>query len=212
MRPATYNFKRTLSTVVQLNTQVVPAGWTATGNALHRQFSYKLSDLPDYGDFTSMFAQYRLTGVKLELMFSNTVSGTTTNPSQPGAAQMFSNSQIIMWLAPTPLLSATRILGPDNFAKMPSAKKRLCINGGRPIVTYARLKQRSVTFGGGDPPADDYAAVTPKFIGTHEPHTPHYGQNMCLERADQALFAGEQANYQDVRIFATYYVQCRQVE
>ena len=210
LRPKIYYFKRMLSEVVQLNTQSPPAGWSATGTALHRQFVYKLSDLPDYSDFTNLFNQYKLTGCKIQLLFSNTESGAVANVGNISNPQnMHSNAQVIMWIAPNPTGQATTVT-PATMLTISSHKKRLCLNGGRPINVYKRLHQLQETHGGSG--NTDFAYVRPRLISTNEPHTLHYGQSICLEKADQTLFSGSSHNYQSVRILYTYYIVCKQVE
>ena len=210
MRPATYAFKRSYSDLVQLNTATPPAGWTTVGNALYRQFEYKLSDLQDYGDFVGMFKQYKLTGVKLEFFFSNTVAGPTASDNDATPPQTFSNSQIIMWMAPSPSGDGVP-LGPDNMMSIQSATKRYGINGGRSIKTYAKLKQHSQLSGATNIDTTDMGMVNPRFVSTLEPHTPHYGQNIVIEKVDQSQFANLQTNYQTCRIISTYYIVCRMV-
>lgn len=208
MRPATYAFKRSYSEVVTLNTSSPPVGWSATGNALHRQFVFKLSDLVDYQDFTNLFNQYKLTGVKIQLLFSNTASSAVSSLSSSVPATN-SNSQIIMWIAPNPV-GDTTVIGPLQMLKISAHKKRLCLNGGKPITMYKKLNQLSEIHGGGS--NTDYAMVSPRWVGTYEPHSLHYGQNICLEKADQGVFAANATNYQSVRIIYTYYIKTRQVE
>lgn len=209
LKPKTYLFKRSFSEVVQLNTQTIPTGWEKTGNALYRQFVYKLSDLLDYSDFTNMFNQYKLTGVNIQMYFSNTESGSVANTISTAPQVLHSNSQVIMWIAPNPTGQAG-VIGPDAMLKIQSHKKRLCMNGGRPISVYRRLKQLTETHGGTG--NTDYRVSNPKFVSTNEPHTLHYGQSICLERADQQLFANNATNYQSVRMIYTYYIVCKQVE
>ncbi len=210
MRPAIYYFKRRYSEVVQLNTSSPPLGWSASGNSLVRTFVFKLSDLTDYSDFTNMFNQYKLTGVRIEFIFSNTSSGPVGNndsASSVPAAQ--SNSQIIMWMCPNNTGDGQTV-GPEQMLKISSSTKRACINGGRTIRTYQRLNQLGLVYGGvGN---DDHSMTRPRFISTTEPHALHYGQHCCLEKSDQSEFASNTTNYQAVRIFYTYYIQCRMVE
>jgi len=208
MRPATYSFKRSYSEVVQLNSSNPPLGWSAVGNALHRQFVFKLSDLLDYTDFTNLFNQYKLTGVKVQFLFSNTQSSATQSLSTT-VPSTYTNSQLILWIAPNPVGDSTTI-GPTQMLKISSHKKRLCLNGGKPINMYKKLTQLNEVHGGGG--NTDFAMIRPRWVGTYEPHTLHYGQNVCIEKADQGVFASSTTNYQAVRILYTYYIQTRQVE
>lgn len=210
LRPKTYFFKRCLSETVQLNTQTIPSGWSSTGNALYRQFVYKLSDLIDYSDFTNMFNQYKLTGVNIQMFFSNTGSTPAANVVSTSAPQVInSNSQLLVWVAPNPT-GQVSVVGPDAMLRIQSHKKMLALNGGRPLNIYKRLKQLSETHGGTS--NTDFQVVTPKFISTVEPHCLHYGQSICIERADQLLMANNASNYQYCRFIYTYYIQCKQVQ
>ena len=210
MRPAIYYFKRKYSEVVQLNTSSPPLGWSASGNALTRSLIFKLSDLLDFADFTNMFSQYKLTGVKMEMIFSNTESSQTgNNDSTSAVPAVQSNSQLLLWMCPN-RDGAGSTISPNQMLKTSSAWKRPCINGGRPIHTYQKLNMLGLVYGGvGN---DDHAMVRPRFISTSEPHTLFYGSNILIEKSDQSVFASGTTNYQSVRILYTYYIQCRQVE
>jgi len=210
MRPAIYYFKRRYSEVVTLNTSSPPLGWSASGNSLVRSLIFKLSDLLDYSDFTNLFNQYKLTGVKMEFIFSNTSSGATSNNDETSSVPAInSNSQIIMWMCPNQTGDGVSV-SPNQMLKTSSSTKRACINGGRSIHTYQRLNQLGLVYGGvGN---DDHSMTRPRFISTSEPHALHYGQHVCIEKSDQSVFAASTTNYQSVRILYTYYIQTRQVE
>lgn len=212
MRPQIYLFKRRRTEVVELDTQTPPTGWNSFGNALYKQFVYKLTDLTNYSDFTNLFNQYKLAGVKCQFIFSNTQSAPVQHDSNPTYNP---NAQIVMWLAPNPT-GKQQTLSPTHFYNTSSATKRICLNGGKPVGVYRRNKQLTQILQAHPPaggtPTTDYGFSNPKFISTSEPHTEHYGLNVLLERVDGNLMAGNSNNYQYMRIYYTYYVVCRQVE
>ena len=94
-----------------------------------------------------------------------------------------------------------------------ASKTRIGLNGGKPISFYMPTKQLSVRYRAGIAPVAtfDYASVKPRWISTQEEDTPHYGLNICFQRADQSLFAGDATNYQSCRIEYTYYIACKGV-
>ena len=209
MRPAVYSFKRSTSEVVQLNTQTVPLGWTASGNALCKNLNYKLSDLPDYLEFVKLFRRYKINAVRVQMYFSNTGSTEASNPLSSETPQIQNANNQIMWVCPSPAGNST-IIGPDQMLQIQSAKRRPCLNGdGKPISIVSRVRQLGMRYGGEQ--NTDFAVVKPRFVSTQEPHTIHYGQSICFERADQSVFANNSHNYQTVRIIYTYYFQCKQV-
>ena len=206
--PSVYFFKRSITEIVELNTQTPPDGWLVSGNSLYKQFQYSLRDLNDYGDFTSLFNQYKICGVKMTFFFTQTNTGPIQHSDTPPHA-VNSNSQIIMFIGPNGV-GASETLDRDYFMDSQAVKRRLCLNGGRPISVYRRMRQlsniyQSVT-------GTDYAMARPRWISTVETSTPHYGMNCMLERVDGEVFANDAVNYQKMRVEATYYVACRQVQ
>ncbi len=202
--PITYKFKQTFADTIELNVNVTPAGWTANANGLVQQQVFNLSDLPNFTRFTNLFAQYRLTSVKTEMFFLNTVSDVIDPASSNG------NRQIIVYTMPN-RIGSVETLTEDAFLQTQCFKKQLAIKtDGKPTVCYTDLSQLSSTYASGV--NTDYAKTTPKFISTQENNTPHYGLDIRIQRVDGMPFsAGTASAYPFVKILHTVYFECRQV-
>ncbi len=211
LKQSVYLFKRRLVDVIELNTQSSPPDWEAGAfNSLFHQQEFKLSDLRADTDFSNLFLMYKITGVKTTFMFSQTSAGPVQHEVSPQTTN--SNAQVIVMYAPW---SAGESRDPDaNYMKdTQSSKRRLGLNGGKPISLYTKCRQLSVRYRSGIAPAAtfDYASVKPSWISTQEVDTPHYGLNICFQRADRTLFAADAINYQQCRIEYTYYIACKGV-
>lgn len=210
LRQSVYLFKRRTVQVVNLNTQNPPEDWeVGSFNSLYKQTTYSLDDIRDQTDFTNLFSMYKLSAVSLKFMFSNTGSvptGTTNNISSP--PQTYSNSQILVMYAPW-RAGSTEATDANYMRDCQASKRRLGLNGGKPIKMYMPLRQltmvyRSLT-------DTDYTSSKPRWISTAESSTPHYGVSICFQKADQGQFASDSTNYQSCRIEATYYIACKGV-
>lgn len=206
LRPSVYFFKRMIEETVELNSSDPPANWVANGNAISRQWQHKLSDILTLTDFTNLFAQYKITGVKYQFFFSNT--GSTPSQANTAPQGFFNNAQLLLWMTPSPVGQAVT-LDKATVLNTQSAKKRICLNGGKPISVFKKVKQLTMVDSGS---ITDYAFSRPKWISTLETGCRHYGLNCLIERVDGTAFASLQTDYQSVRVITTYYIACKQVQ
>ncbi len=207
LMPAIYPFKRSIQTTVGLNTTSAPEGWSVSGNNLYRNWGFSLSQLNDYAEFTSLFKFYRLKGVRIQCYFSN-----TNSPASHSTAGNSPNQQILMWFDTNRDGNDSSDSGLEQtYLNSQTAKKRLCLKtNGRPIDLYMKLRQQNMIYGGvGN---TDYTTVTPKWIATTEPATPHYGHKTMLQRVDGQAFTSGISNSQYMKIIQTIYFECKKVE
>ena len=210
LKQSIYFFKRRTVDVIELNNQLPPDGWSAGAfNSIYKQHQYSLTDVREDTDFSNLFLQYKISAVKVSFMFSNTVAGAVGTSGTPPMSG--NNSQIVVMYAPW--VHGNTYHAPDaNYMKDTQASKRkLALNGGKPISLYMPVKQLSIMHAPVGSGTVDYAAVNPKWISTRETSTPHYGLNICFQRADRAIFAHESAQYQSCRVETTYYIACKGV-
>ena len=215
LRPRNYFFQRSFVENVVLNPAAVPADWQVVDNGYCRSQPFKLSDLPQYQEFTNMFAQYRILAVKQDYYFSDTVS--TNTGSAP--TQTLGSRQLMLYSVPN-------AQGTNNVANMTegffmqsqSAKKRLCLNTlGKPVGLYHKCKQLSRIFSG-ELGNQDFIKIKPKFVSTAETEAQHYGLDVRIQRVDNNAFShgssAPQADYAypTVKIITKLYIQCRQVK
>lgn len=210
LRPRTYNFTRQFVENIELNPASPPSGWSFVGNGMVRSQEFSLALLPNYTEFTALFAQYRLLAVKQEYYFTDTGSiniNTTTGYNNSGG------KQILMYINPNAIGSANAAsLSEDFFMQSQCAKKRLCLHAsGRPVKIYTKLKQLSQIYSN-EVLNTDYVKIRPKFISTNEVNAEHYGLDMRLERVDGEEFSHGGSEYPHVKIITKLYLQTRQVQ
>lgn len=114
MRRRVYRNRRLRRTPVHLVKRVVKSTLPITYNA-NTTFSYivKLNDLPDYSDFTNLFDQYKISGVKIEIIPRGNESSLSSSQStqvmsvidRNGLANPFTENQLLQYqsLRKTPL-------------------------------------------------------------------------------------------------------------
>lgn len=209
LRPSTYNFTRSFVENVELRVDAPPTGWSAVDGGLTRSQPFKLSDLVNYAEFTSLFAQYRLLAVKQEYYFTDTASVNI----QSGIYNNTGSKQIIMYINPNAVGTANAsVLTEDFFMQSQVAKKRLCLRAsGRPVKVYTKLKQLSQIFSA-ELLNTDYAKIRPRFVSTSEPQAEHYGLDLRLQRVDGEEFSHDASQYPKMKIITKVYFQCRQVQ
>lgn len=200
MRASIYQFKRSMTETLQLDNTNVPSGWSADGNAIYKQFVFTLDQLPNYTEFTALFASYKNCAVKQEIYFSNTNSVDT-------------NSRLLLYYDNNPQ-GETKVLTESHYLQTQTSRKRLVATTSRaPIKFYTKLKQLNVVYHQMTPtPLVDYTMQYPRYISTSEPTTPHYGINMRIQRVDNQPFGTDLSHFQFVKIITTVYVTCKRVE
>ena len=153
-------------------------------------FSFKLSDLPQYTDFTALFDQYKITGVKLDFIpFADNVSWEVASNGAAVAAPG------------GPLMIATDyddVTLPASASEMLSRQNVKVIPVGRRHQMFLRPKYNDVA---------NSAAVVPSsgFIDCDTATAPHYGVKcwMAAPNVSNTSFT-----YQ---VWATYYVKLKGV-
>jgi hypothetical protein len=199
-------FKRSVPSTLVLNNSSPPEDWTSIGNpatktsALVVNYSFALSELTDYTDFTNLFDSYRIKGVRMQGYFSNTQSSSESN-----------TNLMLYYMASDFGNQALSSLTEQFFLNRPKHKKKILLNarGGKVFDIYQPVKQLSNLYA--STTNTDYALSTPRFISTAEANTPHYGMYMRLQRVSGDEFSTSTTTYPSLKIIYTYYIQCRGV-
>ena len=96
--PSEHRFKRTVVETIALGASV-PSGWTTDGaNGIYRQWFYKLSDLPEYEEFTNLFAQYKITGVATRMYLVPQTAESLKTPMKEPEQQRYRHSKTHKYL------------------------------------------------------------------------------------------------------------------
>lgn len=193
-KPGVFNFKRSVTQVLQLSNVTTPTGWTAEGNAIYKNFSFTLNELNDATDFTNLFKMYKLNAVKTTLILGNTQSSQD-------------NSQLLVYWDVN-VTGQAYTLNEQVFLDSQTSRHMVVKPPSKGINMYCKLKQLSNTFKLTD---DDYAIVKPRWISTEEPNTPHYGIQMRIQRVDDRPMGTDIDHFQYMKIFHTIYFQTKKV-
>lgn len=208
-----YFFKRRTTEVVALADTTLEHNWNVSSdNGVWKSWTFNLNQLSSKTDFTNLFKQYKICAVQLELSFNNTQSNITGNVQ--GTTNVAPGSQLQVYTIPNrighsrtnPLYPLTEQIVLDTQ----SCKKRLALNGGKPLKFYMKVNQLGMVYH--DTANTDYVAAKSKFVSTSETGTEHYGLEMYINRVDGQTLSSNISNEQSVRITTTYYLACRGVE
>ena len=210
---STYFFTRKISNVIRLADTTLSNGWNASSdNGIYKDWNFALSELTDYSDFTTLFKQYKICAVQVELTFNNTgsvvsASDGTTAAIQPGTQLQVYTIPNRVGTARTPGISP---LTEQIVLNTQASKKRLALNGGRPLKYYMKLNQLGEIFN--TTLNTDYTVSKARYISTGEVDTKHYGMEMYLNRVDGNTLSSSISNEQVMRETITYYIACKGVE
>ena len=91
-----------------------------------------------------------------------------------------------------------------------ASKKRLALNGGKPLKYYMKLNQLGEIYN--TTVNTDYVVSRARYVSTEEVNTKHYGMEMYLNRVDGTTLSSSIANEQVMRETITYYIACKGVE
>ncbi|AXH74207.1 MAG: capsid protein [Cressdnaviricota sp.] len=206
LNQAVYLFKRRKQDIVKLDGTSESGGFivNATNTEAYRQWTFKLEDLVTSTDFVALFRRYKINGVKVELAFSNTGSdaqGYNFNCNRQLQIMTTKNSS-----------GKTEVLTNEKMLDTQAMKKRLALNGGKPITFYMPVTQLSQMYASAI--NTDYATTKPKYVSTAENTIQHYGLNMVLSRLDGEAFnyQGSSISAQSIRVTTTYYMSFKGVE
>ena len=202
LRPAVYNFKRTISTIVTLGQD---QGWqnNDTGG-IANTFAFKLSDLNQHSDFFNLFKYYKIAGVRTQLYFSNT-------NSERGAVTQSQNNQLMIWYDTNKDGNVANAPTETHFLNSQTAQKRVALTTDRkPIDIFQRVMISNEVYR--SPLATSYTLMRPKWLNTSVDDVPHYGLDMSISRVSKQNLSQGQTNYQYMNIISTYYIQCKKVE
>lgn len=212
---AVYNFKRQAYEIVSLGTtQHGAGGWQVSddGKSIAKVMEFTLAQLSDNTDFKNLFRYYRLNAIRVQVFCANTA--VTDN----AYAGQFPNGQFI-------LRNDTNLSGldtstsgwnnPQSYMDSQTAKCQVLVKAnGKPIDFLMKLRQSNMVYSqaSGIPPSfTAYSLQKPKWVDTTSPLVTHHGQNVLIERLDNALLTAGFNNEMKLRFQYTYYLQCKKV-
>lgn len=199
-RPKVYPFKRQRDQLLALEDPSVGAtGWVTTvDDAVLKTFTWNLAELSDFDEFTSLFAQYKLNAavVKFFPSYSQVTSSGTS---------VVSNNMIITVWPNTDGRALSSTFTKDELNQI-QKKSQWMFPLSKPTSIKMNLKQLTQLYS--SLANTDYAVTRPRYIGTSETSTPHYGMNVHIQKVDGSTFGSDSAR---LKIQETVYLTCKQV-
>lgn len=212
LRQSVYLFKRKVSEVVALADSTLENGWlVSSDNGVYKSWTFNLNQISTRTDFTALFKQYKICGIGLEVCFNNTQSSITGNVS--GTPNVAPGTQLQVYTIPNRVGKARTVLDPlteQIVLDTQAHKKRLALNGGRPLKFFFKVNQLGMVFH--NAANTDYTVSPARYLSTAETGTEHYGFEMYINRVDGQSLSSNIANEQTARITTTYYLACKGVE
>lgn len=200
-RPRVYNFTRSREQLLALEDPDVGAtGWLSTfDDSVVKTFTFSMSELPNFNEYTGLFAQYKLNGAAIKFYPSYSLVASTT------AAVVSNNILITIW----PNTTGTLLTAAFTKAELNQIqrKRRFMLPVDKPTSLYMNLKQLSMVYN--STINTDYVVQKPRYISTTETTTPHYGMNVHICKVDGSTFA---SNSPRLKIFEKIYLTTKQVK
>lgn len=176
-----HNFKRTTQLANLATSSIAPG---------YRSYTFHLDQLPGVSDFTTLYDQYRINGVKLE--FVPQISGMDGNPNTTLYAMP--NIHMVIDRDDTNTLALTDMMQYTGYKRKRGHLS--CSVYFKPSVLTEVFRSAVST---------SYVPKTGQFIDMAAPNVPHYGVKVIV---DQGPGSGIQWAW---TVFATYYFTCKNV-
>lgn len=188
-----YSFKRTMHAGQVLVSQTDDAGTTYLGYS--GAYTFKLSDLPNYTEFTNLYDQYKITGIAIE--FRPTFSGLDLNFSANSAnGTLIPDIRSVVDLDDdTPIANENELLQYQNIKWTRGTKVHRRYF--KPKFATEIFRTALTT---GYRPSQGY-------LDTSYPEIPHYGFKVWIDDT-----AATEASAWLYRVYVTYYVKFKGVK
>jgi hypothetical protein len=200
-RTKVYAFSRAREQLLALEDPDAGAtGWISTfDDAVIKTFTFSLSELPNFNEFTGLFSQYKLNAAALKIYPSYSQVVSTD-------AAVASNNIIISIWANTTGQALTAAFTKAELNEI-QRKRQWMFPLNRPTTITMPLKQLNSVYN--STINTDYTVVKPRYISTAETTTPHYGINVHIAKVDGSTFSTNSAR---LKIFEKIYLTCKQVK
>lgn len=160
-------------------------------------YSFQLSDLPSYTEFTTLFDQYKFIGVKIKMLPVNTQVSIIPQQSPVTA---YGAIGVPMMCTVIDYDDASALSAKNDYLQYQNCQMFQCVKQhNRYFQPRLAMSNYTGSFGG-------YSNLRPQWIDCNTNNTQHYGFKVFMEQAG-ANMNGE-AVYE---IYATYYLKFRNV-
>ena len=211
---AIHPFTREVETYFKLNDLTGNAGKPFT-NFVHTsdggvvgQLTVSLNQLPGYTDFTNLYRQYKITGLKVIFYpASNTTLAGETRADAPS-----SNNAVLIRVMKNQTGIAIGSGSTISDWNQVQAKKQWMMSQNKPTSLYCPLKQsvpvkEGVLIGG----SEEEAVISPKWVSTNNANVTHLGLNIRFDSLNGMALQQDDDMWPGFRIVVKYYLKCKGV-
>lgn len=159
----------------------------------HKAYKWRMNDLPNYTEFTNLFDEYRITGVKLKFLYtgSNSNSGTVLTQWSPFVYTVIDNDDA------APLAAVT------DYEQYTTCKVNKLLNV---PSRFIKPKMSLAAYGGA---FTSYTNMQNIWVDSASPGVEYYGFKMGI---DTNPLGGAGANLIGrLRVVAKVYLECRSI-
>lgn len=169
------------------------SGTTTSGQQIGFGLTFQVSDVVNASEFTALYDQFKLTGVKLRmwLMRDNSASASTAGPAQIAAFRIPLMYYVVDHDTSTDPTT-------DELRQYSNCKMWQ-FNNGRPFSIYIKPKMLTEVYR--TPITRSTVPTTPRFISTDQIDTQHFGFRARLINMDDSSIL--------LRRELTYYFSCK---
>lgn len=173
------------------------------------QLRVQLDDFPSHTDFTNLFRQYKINGLKITLYPSANMVPAGASRDEGGN---YGNNQVLI----RTMYNKTGIaIGSGNTISEWSqvqAKKQWMLASNKPTVIYCPLSMLT-PIAAGDMSAgnEEYAVTRPKYVSTNHADAIFYGLNIRFDSLNGVALSQSDQVWPQFRIVAKVYITCKGV-
>ena len=179
---------------------------TTDGGAVGR-INVLLNDLPGYTDFTNMFRQYKITGIKIIFYpAANTTLAGGTRDGGPNSGngvlvRVMKNQTGVAMQSGNTIAEWSQVM----------AKRQWILNQRGPSSIYCPVNQLVDVRALSDLSSNEQAIQRPKFLSTNDPAVAHLGLNIRFDSLNGVALSNSEQIWPEFRIVCKYYIKLRGV-
>lgn len=167
-----------------------------------------LNQLPSYTEFTNLFRQYKISGIKITFYpaANCTIAGGTRDESGPNTGngvmiRVMKNYTGVAMQSGNTISEWSQVM----------AKKQWILNQGRPTSIYCPLNILLDARAGIAMDTNEQVISRPKFVSTNDPNVIHSGLNVRFDSLNGESLNDSVRAWPEFRIVAKYYLKLKGV-
>lgn len=186
-----YSFKRSVQTTVNIQDAAAP---------IYTAYSYALNSVPNATEFSYLFDQYKITGIKVKLIPSFNSFGMV--PTTTAAAPWIPNI-VPMCYTVIDYDDATALTAVADYMQYQNCRAE---RFDHPITRYFKPKCAIAAYSGA---FTSYASSMNQWIDVNSSTVQHYGFKICIDTSQ--LFGDGSHHLGNYTVITTYYMKFKEV-